>query len=31
LEYFPLGLDNRQSGENRVAYAMGAKTEPLPR
>jgi hypothetical protein len=31
LEYFPLRLDNRQSGENRVAYAMGAETEPLPR
>jgi len=31
LDYFLLGFDNRQSGEHRVAYAMGTETEPLPR
>jgi hypothetical protein len=31
LDYFLLGFDNRQSGEDRVAYTMGAETEPLPR
>jgi len=31
LDYFLLGFDSRQSGEDRVAYAVGAETEPLPR
>lgn len=30
LGYFLLGLDKRQSGEDRMVYAMGAETESLP-